>query len=153
MPAKGQFKHRTIDSLKSNCLTTLDGCWTWKRATQGHYGLISHDGKKITVHRLVYTLMHGEIPEGKFICHHCDNKRCCNPDHLFCGTNQDNMRDALSKNRLPLGHEMPNSKLTPDQVRNIRKDGRSLRKIGKDYHVDQSRIFHIKKGISYRNVV
>ena len=77
-----------------------DGCWEWQgyRNPLG-YGRMRKDGKKHLAHRISYTLFVGEIPEGKMLCHKCDNPSCVNPDHLFVGTNQDNVSDCIAKGR------------------------------------------------------
>jgi len=85
-----------------------DGCWKWKLShSQRGYGVFSINGKQYTAHRLAYTWMIGPIPEGLFVCHHCDNPGCCRPDHLFLGTHQDNMEDARRKGRAVPGHTVP----------------------------------------------
>lgn len=77
-----------------------NGCWIWQ-GTKFYtgYGKISYEGKYITLHRISFWTFKGEIPEGKFVCHTCDNRSCCNPDHLFLGSNKDNMDDAYKKGR------------------------------------------------------
>ncbi|MBN2192871.1 MAG: HNH endonuclease [Polyangiaceae bacterium] len=79
-------------------------CWPWlARVKQDGYGLVDVDvdGKRTTtvVNRVAWELTRGEIPEGLLVCHHCDNPRCCNPSHLFLGTNADNHWDMRRKGR------------------------------------------------------
>jgi hypothetical protein len=78
-----------------------DGCWEWQGATSGKgYGRVSVGGRKLSAHRVAWTLWNGPITSGLFILHHCDNPPCVRPDHLFEGTHLVNMRDARSKGRL-----------------------------------------------------
>jgi hypothetical protein len=80
-------------------------------------------GRRIAlVHRVAYIVTRGEIPMGLYVCHKCDNRKCCNPAHLFLGTQLDNIRDARSKNRLTIGETHPNSKLTSATVEKIRSE-------------------------------
>ena len=76
-----------------------DSCWLWTGSTSKKYGQITVDGKRIRAHRFSYTLQRGPIPSGLFVCHTCDVPHCVNPDHLFLGTNRDNLRDMTKKNR------------------------------------------------------
>ena len=64
------------------------------------YGRLRANGKKSLAHRVVYEyLTKSIIPEGKIICHRCDNPACVNIEHLFIGTHQDNIQDCISKGR------------------------------------------------------
>ena len=81
----------------------LGPCWLWT-GYQNHrgYGQASFNGKVMLTHRISFTIQRGRLPlAGMKICHHCDNPSCVRPDHLFEGTDSDNMRDAVSKGRLP----------------------------------------------------
>ena len=89
-----------------------DGCWGWRGSlqTQG-YGQIQVNRILWLAHRLSWTLFRGPIPEGLNVLHSCDNPECSNPDHLFLGTHQDNMKDKMDKRR----HRGPD--WTPEQRR------------------------------------
>lgn len=81
-----------------------DGCWLWQGTMlrQG-YGCFKIAGKMHKAHRVAYTLVMGVIPSGLLVCHHCDNRSCVRPDHLFLGTTKDNVQDAKKKGRLATG--------------------------------------------------
>ena len=97
-----------------------NGCWeyTKKLSPQG-YGRIFKNGKQISTHRFMWEYANKrKIPDGMYICHKCDNPCCVNPNHLFCGTNSENQKDAVKKGRrIPyIGESHANSKLTKRQV-------------------------------------
>lgn len=77
-----------------------DGCWAWtgNRNAEGR-GLVRIDKVVYYAYRVAYTLEVGQIPDGKHICHRCDNPSCVRPSHLFVGSHADNMRDMASKGR------------------------------------------------------
>lgn len=76
------------------------GCIEWTGAVDGcGYGHLRVDGRSYRAHRLAYEIQHGPIPAGALICHKCDNPPCVNPDHLFAGSQLDNMRDMRAKGR------------------------------------------------------
>jgi len=84
---------------------------------------VNRDGKMVYAHRVAYEQAKGEIPKGQFVLHRCDNPACCNPDHLFLGTHQENMTDKVQKGRqasLP-GEQNPCAKLTEDKVVHLRR--------------------------------
>lgn len=97
-----------------------NGCWLWMACRNRGYGVMSVNKKATTTHRYSWELHNGPIPDGLHVCHHCDNPRCVNPDHLFLGTHQDNMQDMINKGRMSKGETKGSSKLTEPQVHVIR---------------------------------
>ncbi len=78
------------------------GCWEWTKCRNNRgYGRVQWEGRARMAHRVAWELICGEIPEGVFVCHSCDNRICCKPDHLFLGTHEDNMADMMAKGRKP----------------------------------------------------
>lgn len=78
-----------------------DECWVWQAGIKPHngYGAFSLNGREMVAHRVAWLLCHGEIPDGLRVLHHCDNPPCVRPDHLFLGTQKDNVLDAVAKGR------------------------------------------------------
>ena len=75
-------------------------CWLWSHSkTRSGYGRVHWNGKVHPAHRVAYELAKGTIPEGYYVCHACDTPLCCNPDHLWVGTPQENTLDAVRKGR------------------------------------------------------
>ena len=123
------------------------GCVIWLRcATKGGYGQRGHQRKNWYVHRLSWTLENGPIPPGLFVLHHCDEKRCFNVEHLFLGTQADNLADMVRKGRSAYGARNGQAKLSDVQVAEIRADPRSQRRIAKEYGIVQQHVSALKTG-------
>jgi len=156
-----RFAH-TVESLKGKTkLHTSTGCWEWQLSLSSHgYGQPSHKGKVYGAHRLMFMLSNPDISiAGKTICHHCDNRKCINPAHLYAGTPLSNMRDMIARGRAkPTGHPgetHPSAKLTAERVRIIRlmlKDGFGYRSLAKIFRVDRTTIRGIAKGRYWKTI-
>lgn len=145
-PLEARFWSK-VEKLGSN------ECWEWKGTLSHGYGYFLIKWRHaIAAHRMAYVICKGPIPERLFVCHHCDNPKCVNPNHLFLGTHADNMHDGWNKNRFPYGDNHSKSKLSSGQVVQIRKIGTSMTqlKIAKMFGVSRghiSEIIHFKTRI------
>lgn len=103
------------------------------------YGVIKVGNKKVRAHRFSWELFVGPIPDGLHVLHRCDNPRCINYDHLFLGTDQDNMSDMIAKGR-------KRTKLSADDVIAIRQSTQTQKELGKLYGVHHAHISRVKAG-------
>ena len=118
------------------------GCWEWQKYLTGcGYGKRGHAGKVYLAHRFSWLKYKGPIPSGLHVLHRCDNPCCVNPDHLFLGTHQDNMKN---RQQHLVGSLNGRAKLTVEQVLAIRADKRLLREVAKDFGIGVSRVHEIR---------
>lgn len=134
--------------LLSRTVVTDDGCWMWTGAWSRGYGQIYWKGQLLATHQVSYIIYNGLIPEDKFVLHICDNSWCINPEHLFAGTQQDNMDDKVAKRRQAIGEMVGTAKLKAEQVIEIRRllieDTITQKEIAEDFGVDPKLITQIK---------
>lgn len=138
----------------------MSDCWYWRgyRDDLG-YGVVSYMGEH-RAHRVAYRLFHGPIPDGMKILHRCDVRSCVNPDHLFVGTQADNVADMVAKGRgrnIPQhGEANPMAVLTAESVRKIRQDFASgsatQRQMAKRYGVGVMTINRAIRRASWKTV-
>ena len=129
-----------------------DGCWEFVGLSgkrRSDYAPFSYQGRIMAAHRVSWTLEHGEIPTGMCVCHHCDNRRCVRPDHLFLGTAKDNMQDMVKKGRATKANRGSGNgmaKLTEEQVYEIREVCRygDLKRLGEKFGVSKSSMYEIR---------
>lgn len=134
-----------------------EGCWIWQaHVKETGYGQFTVDNKPARAHRVSYELYVGVIPEGLDVLHRCDNRKCVNPDHLFLGTNDDNIQDKVRKGRQLKGSKVIHSKLIESQVIEIKalhKAGNTARAIAKQYGVSERAIGKIVNGQSWKSAI
>ncbi len=132
---------------------TESGCRIWTGTINAAgYGTISFKNKPNLAHRLSYELTYGEIPEGMKACHKCDTPSCINPNHLFLGTQRENLEDMARKKRGAVGNDYNRSILTDEDVRKIRCDNRLQRVIAEEYGMKRTSIAAIKNGRTWKHV-
>lgn len=124
-------------------------CWVWVGRIGTHgYGVFSIARKNFRAHRFSYSIIHGDL-NGLSVLHKCDNPACVNPDHLFLGTQNDNIKDMVAKGR------NPTSKLTIEVVSEIKKDIRSgakVKDVAKKYGISLGMSSLIKNGHSWKEI-
>lgn len=141
-----------------------DGCWEWTRGLNTYgYGLFQY-GRSIQAHRISWMMSHGEIPKHLRVCHHCDNRKCVRVDHLFLGTDKENMQDAAKKGRMRWkegyakisGARSGRSKLSEEDVRLAReikmRQDISYRRLSRRFGVTHGSLRRAILGISYKDV-
>ena len=147
---------RFFNKVDSADWVSRDHCWLWRGRRNGRgYGNISIKGRTTNAHRAAYMLFVGPVPKGMNVCHTCDNRICVNPNHLFIGTQHDNMQDAKRKGRTTLGEKNGRAKLTDSDVRVIvrRIDiGHSQCAIAQDFGVTYQTIGNIQRGVRWSHV-
>jgi hypothetical protein len=137
-----------------------DECWMWKGAhTSEGYGLMYRQARPqqwYRSHRLAHELLVGPIPEGMHVLHRCDSPPCCNPAHLFLGTQADNNRDRARKGRSGgrkiRGAANGRAKLSPSDVAAIRRayeQGATQVALAAGFGVSQPQISRIVRHKSY----
>lgn len=172
-----KFTERDIARFWSQVDKSRD-CWNWTagKISTG-YGMFNVKPFRILAHRFSWQIHYGTIPNNLLVCHHCDNRMCVNPNHLFIGTHQDNSRDAASKGRLNFqihpdthgrgrrngththpekvarGENQGLHKLTTQQVIEIRNaNGISVRKLAKMYLVSRHAIKCVIRRLTWTHI-
>ena len=157
--------HRSIDPAAfwsrinfSGAVHPIHGqCWEWTGHTDlDGYGMLKVSGVSMKCSRHSWNLEFGDVPNGLCVLHHCDNRLCIRPAHLFLGTNLDNSLDMMAKSRQAHGEGHGCSKLLADQVRWIRQvhsrkhPQYSAKALGKLFDVSGTQITNIVRGKAWR---
>lgn len=135
----------------------IDACWIWQAScTIDGYGTFWFNPKTIRAHRFSWILVNGDIPDDMSVLHTCDNPPCVNPNHLFLGTNQDNINDKIAKSRHRIGENNSNAVLTDDKVRQIKqlyKTGKySQRALADLFGVSVTQVCHIMQRKKWKHI-
>lgn len=157
------FRRTLADAFWAYCTRrSTNECWEWEGPSHRGYGFFKWNGQKYFAHRVAFELHNGPIPKAEnprdaSICHTCDNPLCCNPAHLFLGTQTENNLDMVAKGRHAdvRGSKNPSSKLTEDNVGEIRElhaEGMSGAAIARRFGVSKELIYGIVQRKSWTHV-
>lgn len=152
-----QFHGLTLRERFYRYVRTGDGCWEWLgyRDRNG-YGRLNVKGLPQLASRVSYLVHNGDIPKGQCICHKCDNPACVNPDHLFLGTQADNVADMHAKGRARkralTGADHHASKLDGEAVRNIRASEEPVAVLARRFNVSRATVYSVLKGLTWTHV-
>lgn len=149
IPAEKKLAAHTKRNEQTGCLE-----WQAYRDRKGYGRAAASEYGEVLTHRIAYIVAYGSIPAGLHVLHHCDNPPCCNPAHLYAGTNDDNMADRIARNRNrgAVGERNCKAKLTAEQIAAIRRDSRSQSTIARDYGVHQTMVSAIKRRVSWSHI-
>jgi len=139
-----------------------DECWPWKASIspEGYGRFKACSYRDVRAHRLSYALVNNEDPGDLLVCHSCDNRSCCNPKHLFLGTDQDNADDKMAKGRWKggdhAGTKNPRALLTEADVLEVWRligKGWTNTAIGQRFKVHHATISVIRRGKSWKHLM
>jgi hypothetical protein len=133
---------------------TESGCWLWMGPVMKNgYGVVSRSPiKSRLAHRVAYALFKGHVPSNLCVLHSCDVPSCVNPNHLWLGTQLENIFDSLNKGRHAKGSEYESAKLNEQAVREIRSSKLRGCELAKKYGVSQSVISTIRSRTVWKHV-
>ena len=141
-------------------------CWIWTGKKRARYGRVKREGKYLSAHRLAWALANGPIPAGLLALHRCDNPSCVRPDHLWLGTQADNMADRDAKGRQATGmrtrpetrakgERSRSAKLTAKKVIQIRRmvaGGKKAKEIAAMFGVTERTIYNISQRETWKHL-
>lgn len=144
---RGKPREQLYAKISKNEIT---GCWNWVGALFKVSGYGQFSNKALTTlttaHRASWLLHNGPIPEGLLVCHKCDNRKCCNPDHLYLGTNSQNMIDRSKRGYV---HQRALTEEKVREMRQLRQQGWPWRKLAARYGVQMNAVREATLGKSW----
>ena len=126
-------------------------CWEWpKFKDKEGYGRTKLNGKTSIAHRAAWIIANGPIPSGASVLHKCDNPSCVNPNHLFLGTQKENIADCIAKNRFPKGERNGWAKINERVAADIRAASGTQVEIAAAFGISQSLVSAVRRGDKWR---
>jgi hypothetical protein len=160
------MRKQTRESFLSKVLPVANGCHEWQGSIlSSGYGQVKWHGKNVLAHRLS-AYFHGLLPtiekstagaQYQLICHKCDNKKCCNPEHLYLGSGADNRADAIARNRIggvagSLHHAARLTEVKVVKIRELADSGVVVADLARKFLASPRNIRKILSGARWKHV-
>lgn len=148
----------TDEERITRAVTVVGDCWIWNRATDtSGYGRLRYFGAYESAHRFAWRVYRGPIPEGAHVLHRaiCTSRACCNPDHLYLGSHQQNMADRDGWGNGIRGAQVATARLTADDVmeaKSMRRAGATWPAIAERFGVSESAVRHAVTGRNWKHL-
>ena len=128
-------------------------CWKWTACKdKDGYGVGNLNQKKMAAHRVSWRLFRGDIPPGQLVLHNCHVRDCVNPDHLYLGTQRQNVQDQIDVGTFVKGEKNGCALLTDEIVREIRASEKSTRDLATQFNVSWYTIWDVKRNRSWKHI-
>ena len=145
---KGMWSERFFKYV--NVIEDKDSCWEWTGGKAAHgYGAFSYKGRQVGAHRWSLKFLKGVDPGTLLACHHCDNKSCVRPSHLYAATHKQNVQDAIERG---LWDPTAQNGLSDDEVLAIRNSTETYGDLAKEYGLHWNTISSISRGKTYKHI-
>lgn len=126
------------------------GCWEWNGTQRKGYGIVVIGGMRMSAHRVAWSIYTGRPCLGLLVCHKCDNHSCVNPEHLFAGTQKENMQDCVRKGRHLRGEQKSTrTRATIDKMHRMAARGLSHCKISARLGIPRRTVSSIISGTTW----
>lgn len=147
----GRFKN-SCERMLTNTVEN-NGCLEWQKCKdKDGYGISSILGKKMPAHRAFWLLGGNEIPEGQYLLHKCHNRCCINPEHLYVGTQKQNVQDQIEQGTFVYGERNGYAKLKEADVKLARASGFSCRELADYFNVSYYTMWDVLKQRSWKHL-
>ena len=145
---------KAVDRFWYHVIKRENGCWLFRNNAADYGSMRGDDGRNVTAHRFSYEIHKGPIPRGMYVCHTCDVRGCVNPDHLYAGTHEDNVRDIVERKRhrsdKKMADEASRRALGQERAEALKADysnGFTQSQLAKKYGVSQSTVSATIRGV------
>lgn len=148
---KGASLSEKLDAFSTP--VTESGCLLWERKlNSAGYGVVCHQGKWLLAHRVSWEIANGPIPEGLYVLHKCDTPACLRPEHLYIGSQKENIADCINRGRFARGEDNSKAGLTNRDVLDIRESEDCIKDIADKYGLHKRTVYAIRSKESWRHI-